>query len=244
MDISITNLKKYVFEPKTESLRLKRANEILGQGMIATEKVDGTKLTLVRTNQTDPNDYTKNWVVAYKGTVLYPKEFAYLTPQGKKDISQSSVGIGQYALIFDHLEKINNKIASIPKSTEFSVEFAQNKDTLTRTYVQKGGMFLRSYGEVSYRIVGGGLNTVPKQEITDYTNVKRMADLLEISAFPIFFQGKITRENVAKYPSIAPKMMSADWNNPLDVLTKFSDAMLSIPSTLGGTTEEIGRAHV
>jgi len=239
MDISITNLKKYVFEPKTESLRLKRANEILGQGMIATEKVDGTKLTLVRTNQTDPNDYTKNWVVAYKGTVLYPKEFAYLTPQGKKDISQSSVGIGQYALIFDHLEKINNKIASIPKSTEFSVEFAQNKDTLTRTYVQKGGMFLRSYGEVSYRIVGGGLNTVPKQEITDYTNVKRMADLLEISAFPIFFQGKITRENVAKYPSIAPKMMSADWNNPLDVLTKFSDAMLSIPSTLGGTTEGV-----
>jgi hypothetical protein len=71
MDISITNLKKYVFEPKTESLRLKRANEILGQGMIATEKVDGTKLTLVRTNQTDPNDYTKNWVVAYKGTVLH-----------------------------------------------------------------------------------------------------------------------------------------------------------------------------
>jgi len=239
MDISITNLKKHVFEPKTESLRLKRANEILSQGMVVTEKVDGTKLTLVRTNETNSNDYTKNWVVAYKGTVLYPKEFAYLTPQGKKDISQSSVGIGQYALIFDHLEKINNKIGGIPKSTEFSVEFAQNKDTLTRTYVQKGGMFLRSYGEVSYRIVGGGLNTIPKQEITDYASVKRMADLLEISAFPIFFQGKITKENVAKYPSIAPKMTSTDWNNPIDILTKFSDAMLSVPSTLGGTTEGV-----
>lgn len=239
MDISITNLKKYVFEPKTESLRLKRANEILGQGMIATEKVDGTKLTLVRTNETNLNDYTKNWIVAYKGTVLYPKEFGYLTPQGKQDVSKSSVGIGQYALIFDHLQKINSKVGSFPKSTEFSVEFAQNKDTLTRTYVQKGGMFLRSYGEVTYRIVGGGLNTVPKKEITDYDSVKRMADLLEISAFPIFFQGKITKENVAKYPSIAPKMMSADWKNPLDILTKFSDAMLAIPSTLGGTTEGV-----
>lgn len=239
MDISITNLKKYVFEPKTESLRLKRANEILNQGMLVTEKVDGTKLTLVRTNEVDSNDYTKNWIVAYKGTVLYPKEFAYLTPQGKKDISQSSVGIGQYALIFDHLEKINGKIGSIPRNTEFSIEFAQNKDTLTRTYVQKGGMFLRSYGEVSYRIVGGSLNTVPKQEITEYTSVKKMADLLEISAFPIFFQGKVTKENVTKYPPIASKMTSVDWNNPLDILSKFSDAMLAIPSTLGGTTEGV-----
>lgn len=239
MDISITNLKKYVFEPKTESLRIKRANEILGQGTIITEKVDGTKLTLVRTNETNPTDYTKNWVVAYKGTVLYAKEFAHLTPQGKQDISQSSVGIGQYSMIFDHLAKINNKIASIPKSTEFSVEFAQNKDTLTRTYEQKGGMFLRSYGEVQYRIVGGGLNTIPKEEITDYPSVKKMADLLEISAFPIFFQGKINKENISKNKLLGPKMTNVDWNNPLDVLSKFSDAVLTIPSTLGGTTEGV-----
>ena len=239
MDISITNLKKYVFEPKTESLRIKRANEILGQGTVITEKVDGTKLTLVRTNETNPTDYTKNWVVAYKGTVLYAKEFAHLTPQGKQDISQSSVGIGQYSMIFDHLAKINNKIASIPKSTEFSVEFAQNKDTLTRTYAQKGGMFLRSYGEVQYRVVGGGLNTIPKEEITDYPSVKKMADLLEISTFPIFFQGKITKENIAKNSLLASKMTNVDWKNPLDVLSKFSDAVLTIPSTLGGTTEGV-----
>jgi hypothetical protein len=239
MDISITNLKKYVFEPKTESLRLKRANEILSQGMIATEKVDGTKLTLVRTNETNPTDYTKNWVVAYKGTVLYAKEFAHLTPQGKQDITQSSVGIGQYSMIFDHLARINNKIGSIPKSTEFSVEFAQNKDTLTRTYAQKGGLFLRSYGPVQYRIIGGGLHTIPKEEITDIKSVKKMADLLDISSFPIFFQGKITKENTAKYPTLAPTMAKADWKNPMDVLTKFSEAMLAIPSTLGGTTEGV-----
>lgn len=238
MDISITNLKKYVFEPKTESLRIKRANEILGQGMLVTEKVDGTKLTLVRTDKTDP-DYTKNWIVSYKGTVLYAKEFAYLTAKGKEDISQSSVGIGQYNIIFDHLKRINNKIGSIPKSTEFSVEFAQNKDTLTRTYAQKGGMFLRSYSEVSYRIVGGSLYTNPKQEITDYDSVKKMADLLEVSPFPIFFRGKITKENIAKYPALEGKMAGTDWKNPLDVLSKFSDAVLTIPSTLGGTTEGV-----
>jgi hypothetical protein len=87
MDISIKNLKKYIFEPKTESLRLKRANEILSQNMVITEKVDGTKLTLVRTQQVDKADYTKNWVVAYKGTVLYAKEFAHLNDKEKGDIS-------------------------------------------------------------------------------------------------------------------------------------------------------------
>lgn len=238
MDISITNLKKHVFEPKTESLRLKRANDILSQNMLVTEKVDGTKLTLVRTDKVD-SDYTKNWIVSYKGTILYAKEFAYLTPKGKEDISQSSVGIGQYNIVFDHLKKINNKIGIIPKNTEFSVEFAQNKETLTRTYEQKGGMFLRSYGEVSYRIVGGSLYTTPKKEITDYDSVKKMADLLEISVFPVFFRGKITKENVAKYPTLTGKMATTDWKNPLDILTKFSDAMLAIPSTLGGTTEGV-----
>jgi hypothetical protein len=64
MDISIKNLKKYIFEPKTEALRLNRAKDILSQDLVITEKVDGTKLTLVRTEQTDAVDYTKNWVVA------------------------------------------------------------------------------------------------------------------------------------------------------------------------------------
>lgn len=240
MDISIKNLKKYIFEPKTESLRLKRANEILTQNMVITEKVDGTKLTLVRTEQADKADYTKNWVVAYKGTVLYAKEFAHLGAGEKGDISKYSVGIGQYSMIFDHLAKINSKIDSIPKSTEFSVEFAQNKDTLTRTYVNKGGMFLRSYGKVTYRIIGGNLHTsVQGEEITDYPQVKRMADLLEISAFPIFFQGKLSKENILKNSLIGPKMAGADWNSPVDVINKFSDAILSVPSTLGGTTEGV-----
>ena len=239
MDISIKNLKKYIFEPKTESLRLKRANEILSQNMVITEKVDGTKLTLVRTQQVDKVDYTKNWVVAYKGTVLYAKEFAHLGDKEKGDISQSSVGIGQYSMIFDHLAKINNKINSIPKSTEFSVEFAQNKDTLTRTYVNKGGLFLRSYGEVQYRVVGGDLHTIPKQEITDYKSVNKMAELLEISSFPIFFQGKLSKENLLKNPLFGSKLTNVDWSNPTDVVTKFSEAILAVPSTLGGTTEGV-----
>lgn len=239
MDVSIKNLKKYVFEPKTQSLRTARAHAITSSDMIVTEKVDGTKLTLVRTPETSP-EYTKNWIVAYKGEILSAKEFGHLSQQDKQRIGGESVGIGQYHLIFDHLESINDRISKIPGNTEFSVEFAQNKDTLTRTYENKGGMFLRSFGKVEYRIVSSELHTkVVGQEITEHEAVKKMADLLGIAAFPVFHRGPITQETVSKNPLISDKMADTNWNDPVDVLAKFSDAMLSIPSTLGGTTEGV-----
>ena len=241
MDISIRNLKKYVFEPKSEGLRQARAKEIVNSNMIVTEKVDGTKLTLVRTNTPyDADDCSKNWIVAYKGAILSAKEFAHLDNKGKADISGTSVGIGQYALVFDHLKKINTKADRLPASTEYSVEFAQNKDTLTRTYTNKGGMFLRSYAKVNYRIVAGELHTVVQgAEITDYEAVKNMADFLEIATFPVFYRGKLTKLGLIRTPWLATKLADVDWNNPLEILSRFSDAVLAVPSSLGGTTEGV-----
>jgi hypothetical protein len=239
MDISITNVKTHVFGPKTEAIRVKKALDILSHDMEITEKVDGTKLTLVRTEANDA-DYTKNWIVAYKGQILYAKEFGHISDKDKKDITKVSIGRAQYVLIFDHLKKINGKVGSIPSNTEFSVEFAQNKDTLTRTYENLGGMFLRSYGKVEYRIVAGKLYTqVVGEEVTDYVSVNKMANLLEIATFPVMFNGKVTQDNIKNYPTIASKMAGVDWKNPLDVLTKFEAAMLSIQSTLGGKTEGV-----
>lgn len=233
MDISIKNLKKYVFEPKTELLRVNRAKDVVSQNMVVTEKVDGTKLTLVFTEK-------RQWIVAYKGSILHAKEFAHLSAANRSDIDKSSIGIGQYYIVFDHLKKLESVKSKIPANTEFSVEFAQNKDTLTRTYEQKGGMFLRSYGKVHYRIVGGELHTsVVGEEITDYAKVKKMAELLQLSSFPVFHSGNLSKESIEKNPLLAPKMKNVDWSNPLDVLTKFSAAVLSIPSSLGGTTEGV-----
>lgn len=239
MDISIQNIKSYVFDLKTESLRIKRANELLSSNITITEKVDGTKLTLVRTTASDA-DYTKNWIVSYKGQILNAKEFAHVSDKEKQNITKISIGRSQYAIIFDHLKSINSRAGSIPSNTEFSIEFAQNKDTLTRTYERLGGMFLRSYGTVDYRIVANKLYTeVVGEEITDYTSVKKMADILQIATFPIMFSGKITQENINEYPAIASKMVGVDWKNPIDVLKKFESAILSIESTLGGKTEGV-----
>ena len=132
MDISIKHLKSYVFKPKTESLRKSRAQKIVSTKLTITEKVDGTKLTLVRTDKYDANDYTNNWIVSYKGTVLYAREFSHYGDKEREGVQKNSTGIGQYVQVFDHLKKINTNIKSIPINTEFSVEFAQNKETLTR----------------------------------------------------------------------------------------------------------------
>ena len=240
MDISIKNLKKYIFEPKTESLRRSRAQAIVSSNMVITEKVDGTKLTLVRTSAPYSADYTKNWIVSYKGAILSAGEFSHLSNDDVDDISKSSVGIGQYALVFQHLKRINDRIADIPAGTEFSVEFVQNKDTLTRTYTNKGGMFLRSYGQVKYRVVSGELHTsVVGDEITDNALVAKMAKVLEISSFPVLHSGNLSEENLSKNPLVAAKMTNVDWTNPLEVVTKFSAAILSVPSSLGGKSEGV-----
>lgn len=238
LDISITSLKEYVFDLKTESMRLKRATEIVTQPVIITEKIDGTKLTLVRTNNADLSDYTKNWIVAYKGALLSPKEFGYMGKASKDDLTKKSIGISQYSLVFDHLEKINSKIVSIPVLTEFSVEFAQNKDTLTRDYAKKGGMFLRSFATVKYRIVSGDLLTVRTgEEVVDYDGVRQMAELIEISPFPLIHRGTLTKDSLLKNKILGPKMQRTNWDNPVDVLKDLSTALLSLPSALSDASK-------
>ena len=238
LDISIKQLKSYVFEPKTPALRQSRANEIVGQSMVVTEKVDGTKLTLVRTAETNTSDYAVNWIVSYKGSVLHGSEFSHLSDKDREQIKTQSIGIGQYVWVFDHLKKINPNIASIPTNTEFSVEFAQNKDTLSRTYERFGDMFLRSFAPVKYRVISGQLHTTPTgAEETDPTKLAAMAKRLQVQTFPIYFSGKLTREAVDKNQYLGPKMKGVNWADPLDVLQKFSDAVLTIPSVLGGKIE-------
>ena len=238
LDISIKQLKSYVFEPKTPALRQSRATEIVNQSMVVSEKVDGTKLTLVRTSESAAEDYIANWIVSYKGSVLHGSEFSHLSDKDRERIKTQSIGIGQYVWVFDHLKKINPNIASIPTDTEFSVEFAQNKDTLSRTYERFGDMFLRSFAPVKYRVISGQLHTTPTaEEETDPTKLAAMAKRLQVQTFPIYFSGKLTQEAVSKNQYLGPKMTGVNWADPLDVLQKFSDAVLTIPSVLGGKIE-------
>ena len=240
MDISIKNLDTYVFEPKSASLRLTRAREITGTLLTVTEKIDGTKLTLVRTDNFDLNDYTKNWIVSYKGTVLYSTEFSHYGEAERENVKKYSTGIGQYVLVFDHLKSINGSIVNIPANTEFSIEFAQNKATLTRTYESFGAMFLRSYAPVGYRIVNGDLLTWPTApEITDITAVGIMANTLRIETFHTYFTGKLSLEYVAGNKLLSGLIAKVNWSDPFDIIQNVNATLLASPSKLGGKIEGV-----
>lgn len=238
LDVSIKHLNK-------EINTIQKASNFIGKKLHVEEKIDGTKLILVR-KDVDSKNYLDNWIVSYKGNILHPEEFEHFDDQDIEDISSKSIGISQYKNVFEKLKKINNKISSIPKNTAFSLEFAQNKDTLTRSYETTQALFLRSFASVKYYINNGFLttsNTGP--EITDFNSINKMANILEVYTFPVLLDGYInTRENFEsaiksqELKNIFNKL-EINFQDPLDVISKFSKMMLSFSSKLGGVPEGV-----
>ena len=73
LDISILNADKIVMD-KNKKVDTEKAHQFLNQNFTVEEKADGTKLTLYRNDRPfNPNDYTKNWIVAYKNQIIWPK---------------------------------------------------------------------------------------------------------------------------------------------------------------------------
>ena len=68
LDVSIPNIDKVL---KDESQII----FFLDKQIKVYEKFDGTKLTLLRNEQPFLNDYRNNWIVSYKGNVLYQYGF-------------------------------------------------------------------------------------------------------------------------------------------------------------------------
>ena len=236
LDISIKHLKK-------EINTIQKASNFIQKKLHVEEKIDGTKLILVRKN-IDSENYFDNWIVSYKGNILHPEEFAHFGEKDIEDISSKSMGISQYKNVFEKLKKIN--ISSVPKNTAFSLEFAQNKDTLTRTYENTQALFLRSFANVKY-YTNDGFLTISKlgPEITDFNSINDMARVLGVYTFPVLLDGYInTRENfVSAIKSQELKdifnKIEINFDDPLDIVSKFSKMMLSFSSKLGGTPEGV-----
>ena len=106
-DISIEDLKKVMVRadasPRARANDIKKAQSFLSDPSIKiVEKIDGTKLTLLRRNNTfDPDDYTKNWYIAYKGNLIYPGEARKLASR-EEEVRSGSSGTAQYSLIHSH----------------------------------------------------------------------------------------------------------------------------------------------
>lgn len=237
LDVSIKHLKKEINNEK-------KALDFVSKKLYVEEKIDGTKLLIIRTDVDDTKNWYNNWIVAYKGNILHPDEFNYLSDKEKQDVKKSSIGISQYAIVFDHLRSIN--ASKIPKNTGFSLEFAQNKETLTRTYNVTQALFLRSYATVKYYINKGFLTTsLSGGEVTDKKRVESMAKKLGVFTFPVWLDGYINSaesfRNAIKNSLLLNifNQTKINYSDPMDIVSKFSNMVIQVESSLGGLPEGV-----
>lgn len=194
-DISIEDLKKVMVRPdaspRARANDIKKAQAFLSDPNIKiVEKIDGTKLTLLRRNNAfDPEDYTKNWYIAYKGNVIYPGEARGLA-QREEEVRSGSSGTAQYSLIHSHLARVHRNTESIPPGTEFFLEFVQRKPTISREYPQKHGIFLTLFGTSRYKVTGTHLVTNITPE-NDELKLEEYARILGVRTYPVLFDGSL-----------------------------------------------------
>jgi hypothetical protein len=148
------------------------------------EKFDGTKLTLVRNTLPRNKDFALNWTVSYKGSVLFPEEFAGVT----NDMLEHSIGVCQYKRVFDHLRSLPQS-ADVKPGTELFIEFIQNKTTLTRDYQRFGDMFL--IGHSPCEEVTLGLRTYTTSDALQVALNKELADELHLKLPPVVYEGAL-----------------------------------------------------
>ena len=180
LDISILNVDKALTTPE-------KIAQFLNSDVRIEEKVDGTKLTVVRNDKDfDPNDVMNNFIFAYKRTILYPEDHEGVN---REEARNASIGDAQYAFVLDHFSHVNPNLESLPKNTEFFIEYMMDKPTLTRDYEVKHRMMLIGYARTKYTEKAGLLTTHP--ENFESEKVKDFADLMDIDSPRVLVDGKI-----------------------------------------------------
>lgn len=241
LDISIQALEKAIKTPKS-------AADFIRKHIKVVEKIDGTKLTIIRNDVPfDPNDYSKNWIVAYKGNVIYPAEFSGLNKRDK-DIKASALGTSQYKFVHDHLRNVHSMTGEIPQDTEFFIEFVQNKPTVTRDYAKKHGMFLVGFGKASYAVSKGQIYS-SANFVDDPVKLEEYREILQLGAFPLLYEGNLSSRPAIFEESdyLDPRLSSlfsrnfedVDFSDPQDILRGAINAFSTLESTLGGQAEGV-----
>lgn len=255
-NISIEDLKSSMARagtsPRARANDRAKASAFLSDPRIKIEeKIDGTKLTLIRrNNEFDPSNYSKNWIISYKGNVIFPGEARGLSSR-EKEVREKSSGVAQYSLVHDHMAKVHKNTASIPQGTEFFLEFVQRKPTISRDYPRKHGIFLTLFGPTRYKITGSQLvsNISP---VDDDETLSKYARLLDVSTYPVLFDGSLgTIESLvqgAKAPGVRRRIegsmdsLRAAYNDstpdrPIKIVEAIYDIFSDFETTLSTETE-------
>jgi|GEM_PF-3358215 len=242
------------------------AEEFCNQYLKIVEKLDGTKLTLIRNGEPfDKDNYLNNWIISYKEGVVFPEEFVGIAGRGREEeIKYQSSGRSQYSFIHDHLKRVHTNTADFPTDYEFFVEFIQRKPTISRSYEKTGGLYLTGFGPTVFSLKGARVTSLAEFE-NDADKFEAFRDALELSDYPALFEGRwdsadSIQEGV-KSPQLAavilpnlPKISSlisvGAWKDLIAFLAgtkkKIDNKTVKIPgilskfiSTLGGEAEGI-----
>jgi len=230
LDISILAAGKYLTNKS-------RIEDFLSSEVVVEHKTDGIKLTVIKKdNKGTINDY----IFAYKGQILYSKEYDF---NAKTKIKKESIGPSQFKLVFEHFSKLNKN--SIPVGTELFIEFLMSKPTLSSDYSTKHKMVLIGYAKAKWTEQYGVLKTMPGAMQTGLRN--DYAKALKIDHPQLLFKGVMGSQIGFKKGAILKSLkaefearkLSMNWSNPELLIDDLRQLFLDVESKYGGKEEGV-----
>lgn len=200
-------------------------------------KTDGVKVTAIKI--ADSGDLT-DWIIAYKGHILYSEEFNY---NSDDNIKKSSIGSSQFKIVLDHFKSLGK--TSIPVGTELQLEYLMRKPTLSSNYERPHGIVLIGYSKSTYTAEFGILktkNSGMKTEKRDfYAKELKLNVPLKIFDGVLSSKEEFERGILAKDLKIAFSKFKEffDFSDYTDTYNRLSSLLLGIPSVFGGKEEGV-----
>lgn len=200
-------------------------------------KTDGVKVTALKI--ADDGDLS-DWIIAYKGHILYSEEFNY---NSDDNIKKSSIGSSQFKIVLDHFKSLGK--TSIPVGTELQLEYLMRKPTLSSNYERPHGIVLIGYSKSTYTDEFGILKTKNSGMNTEKRDV--YAKELKLNVPLKIFDGVMSSKEEFERGILAKDLKIAfnkfkeffDFSDYTDTYNRLSSLLLGIPSVFGGKEEGV-----
>ena len=200
-------------------------------------KTDGVKVTALKI--ADDGDLS-DWIIAYKGHILYSEEFNY---NSDDNIKKSSIGSSQFKIVLDHFKSLGK--TSIPVGTELQLEYLMRKPTLSSNYERPHGIVLIGYSKSTYTEEFGILKTKNSGMKTAKRDI--FAKELKLNVPLKIFDGVMSSKEEFERGILAKDLKIAfskfkeffDFSDYTDTYNRLSSLLLGIPSVFGGKEEGV-----
>ena len=200
-------------------------------------KTDGVKVTAIKI--ADSGDLS-DWIIAYKGHILYSEEFNY---NSDDNIKKSSIGSSQFKIVLDHFKSLGK--TSIPVGTELQLEYLMRKPTLSSNYERPHGIVLIGYSKSTYSAEFGILKTKNSGMKTEKREF--YAKELKLNVPLKIFDGVLSSKEEFERGILAKDLKTAfskfkeffDFSDYTDTYNRLSSLLLGIPSVFGGKEEGV-----